>query len=90
MGHATKPMIIGISSPTNIITRQIDGAALAGPPRHDVLVMQHYTARLDVTVCDVRDEADAGDPTFHLVHESQEVVAAPDVADWIVSRYPSG
>ena len=83
-------MIIGISSPTNIVTARLDGAALAGPPRRDVLVMQHYTARLDVTVCDVRQEADEGDDHFHLVHEPVEVVAAPDVADWIVRRYPSG
>ncbi|EXG81764.1 hypothetical protein [Cryptosporangium arvum] len=90
MRQATKPMIIGISSPTNIVTKRIEGAVLAGPPRHDVLVMQHYTARLDVTVCDVRTEAEPGAGSFHLVHESEEVVAAPDVADWIVRRYPSG
>lgn len=84
-------MIIGISSPSNIVTSRLDGGALAGPPRHDVLVLQHYTARLDVTVCDVRvDAAVEGGEHFHLVHEPQEVVAAPDVADWIVSRYPSG
>jgi hypothetical protein len=83
-------MIIGISSPSNIVTTRLEGAVLAGPPRHDVLVMQHYTARLDVTVCDVRQEVTEGDGHFHLVHEPQEVSAAPDVADWIRSRYPSG
>jgi len=87
---ATKPMIIGISSPTNIVTTQIQGGVLAGPPRPDVLVMQHYTARLDVTVCDVSPEAPEGDGRFHLVHEPAEVAAAPDVSDWIVRRYPSG
>jgi hypothetical protein len=90
MAQATKPMIIGISSPSNIVTTELEGGALAGPPRHDVLVMQHYTARLDVTVCDVRGEVPDGGERFHLVHEPQEVAAAPDVADWIVRRYPSG
>ncbi|TQS45975.1 hypothetical protein [Cryptosporangium phraense] len=83
-------MIIGIGPPSNVETTSIDDAVVVGRPRRDTLVMQHYTARLDVMVADVRRDAPEGDDRFHLVHEPEEVAAAPDVARWLSTRYPSG
>ncbi|MFI5956244.1 hypothetical protein [Cryptosporangium sp. NPDC051539] len=83
-------MIIGIESPIDLATANVDDEIVVGPPRRDTLVMQHYTARLDVMVCDVRRDAPEGDDRFHLVHEPEEVAAAPDVAQWLAARYPSG
>jgi hypothetical protein len=86
---SAKPMIVAIGAPFEVATAQVADEARLGPLHHFTLVFAFHGARLDVSVCAVPEETREGSERFHLLHHPREVAAAPDVADWILQRYPT-